>query len=202
MTSYFHVRFTKYRTFQSARRLLTWVNGYEAKRSVNTITKEWCFDRLQEQQTVNSPEMFRPALQSIQLLNDWLAGTLSPGIRLAWGESDHSPPPIDDVKNKRSYTSTPLHTLMWYIGITLLGPWNTWEFTIWRIAQTKHPHFNEPVVWMKYNYLFLQMASTSVSLARRAWLKVHTKGKRNARSVFKVLGPIVNGSECTGFKLC
>jgi hypothetical protein len=46
----------------------------------------------------------------------------------------------------------------------------------------------EPVVWMKYNYLILQMASTSISLLRTAQLQVHTQGKRNGRSVFKVLG--------------
>ena len=40
-------------------------------------------------------------------------GILSPRPQRSERKADHSPPPCDKIKNKWSYTSTPLHTASW-----------------------------------------------------------------------------------------
>jgi hypothetical protein len=49
----------------------------------------------------------RPALESTQPPIQWVPGALSPRVKRAGRESDHSPPSIAEVKNAWSYTSTP-----------------------------------------------------------------------------------------------
>jgi hypothetical protein len=53
MTSYFQVSFTKYRTLHSARRLITWVNGYKTKISLKSISTNWDLSVKTIQQVLN-----------------------------------------------------------------------------------------------------------------------------------------------------
>jgi hypothetical protein len=42
----------------------------------------------------------------------WVTGGFSPGLKRQGREVDHLPPASDEVKNTRSYTSTPPYAFM------------------------------------------------------------------------------------------
>jgi hypothetical protein len=54
----------------------------------------------------------RMALGPIQPPIQWVPEALSLGVKRPGREADHSPPSIAEVKNARSYTSTPQYVFM------------------------------------------------------------------------------------------
>jgi len=56
----------------------------------------------------------KPALGITQTLIQWVSGGrgLSLGVKWPGRETDHSPPSTAEIKNGRSYTSTPLQAFM------------------------------------------------------------------------------------------
>jgi hypothetical protein len=54
----------------------------------------------------------RPALGFTKPLIQWVPGTLSPGVKRAGREADHSPPASAEVKKMWIYTSTPPYAFM------------------------------------------------------------------------------------------
>jgi hypothetical protein len=56
--------------------------------------------------------VFRKALGSIQPPIHWVPRALSLGVKRPVCEADHSPPTSAEVKNARSYTSTPQYVFM------------------------------------------------------------------------------------------
>jgi hypothetical protein len=50
----------------------------------------------------------KPALRSTQPPIQWVPGALSPGVKQAGYEVDHSPPISAEVKKMWIYTSTPI----------------------------------------------------------------------------------------------
>jgi hypothetical protein len=51
----------------------------------------------------------------------WILGALSLGVKHPVSEADHSPPSSAEVKNARSYTSTPQYAFMAWCSIKAQG---------------------------------------------------------------------------------
>jgi hypothetical protein len=69
------------------------------------------FDSRQGQGLFSSPPCLS-ALRPTQRPVQWIPGSLSPRVKWPGRRADHSPPSSADVKNSRSYTSTPQYVIM------------------------------------------------------------------------------------------
>jgi hypothetical protein len=83
---------------------------------VKSLCRIWAgcpgFESRQEQEIFLYRTTFRPALGPTQPHIQWLLRTISPGVKLLGRETDHSPPPIDEVTNDRAINPLP-YTFSW-----------------------------------------------------------------------------------------
>jgi hypothetical protein len=141
---------------------LFWRLFVEFNYSVSIVTKLWTgrpgFDSRQGQRFLLFPTASKLALGPTQPRTQWISEALSPGIKRSGCEANQSLPPIAEVKNTWSYTSTPLYVFMpwclikhrivfvaWYRRSVLpLSP------KIWRFVLSCHqPNWlSELLIWL------------------------------------------------------